>query len=48
MGRRDEALEAIQQAVEIWKVLATEHPPSFNQELAICLSNFATHPLRYE
>jgi tetratricopeptide (TPR) repeat protein len=41
MGRRDEALEAIQQAVEIQRKLAVEHPAAFNPNLATFLGNLS-------
>ena len=41
IGRRDEALEAIQQAVGIWRELVMEHPAAFNPHLATSLNDLA-------
>ena len=41
IGYLDEALEASQQAVGIWRMLAAEHPAAFNPALGSSLNTFA-------
>ena len=41
LGRREEALSAIEQAVELRRSLASERPAIFNPELAVSLNNLS-------
>src|SRR3984957_16054856 len=41
MGRREDALRAMQEAVELYRQLAADHPGAYNPHLATSLGNFS-------
>ena len=43
LGRREEALEMIEEAVSIYRKLAADRPDAFRPDLALSLTNFSNH-----
>ncbi|KZP19810.1 TPR-like protein [Athelia psychrophila] len=43
LGRKEEALKAIQEAVDLHRILAAERPAAFNADLATSLNNLSNH-----
>jgi tetratricopeptide (TPR) repeat protein len=41
LGRQEEALQAIQEAVEFYRRLAADRPAAFNPDLAMSLNNLS-------
>jgi len=41
LGRREDALEAILEAVDLRRRLAADHPAAFNADLALSLTNLS-------
>ena len=39
LGQREKALQAAQEAVELYSLLAQQHPDAFNPDLAMSLNN---------